>query len=163
MNMKMVWSFPILILLASCSQPAKYVIVSDEMKTLDRTHTDQRYVCLTMDDARSNPDILTLQTKSDVLNYGKKRRDGRDPIEDVLFHLIRDDYQKAQELLSDYGDRIPEYLRLVLMADLASEGKEDPGDASRLVKMYQKALDVKSCAINREIINLRIRQLRYGR
>lgn len=151
-----------ILFLVSCSQPARYVIIPDDLKN-SGFEADQRYVCLTKNDAQANADILYLRTISDIQNYEQKRKESRSPIEDVLSNLIRKDYEKAGKLLNEYGDRIPEYLRLILKADLASEVEKEKVEISQLVKMYQEAIEVKTCDINREIIKLRIRQLRYGR
>jgi hypothetical protein len=148
--------------LVSCAQPARYVIIPDDLKDLG-FEADQRYVCLTKDDAQVNADLLNLRTISDVQNYEQKRKENRNPVEDVLYHLIRKDYEKARKLLGEYGDQIPEYLRLILKADLTSEIEKEKVEISQLVQMYQEAIEVKTCGINREIIKLRIRQLRYGR
>lgn len=152
---------PILFLI-SCAPPARYVIINDDLKDLG-LEANQRYVCLMEADAQANTEILHLRTISDVRNYEQRRKERRNPVEDVLYHLIREDYQKAGELLVEYSDQIPEYLRLVLKADLTSEIKKEKVETSYLVKLYQEATEVRTCYITQEIIRLRIRQLRYGR
>jgi len=156
-------SLPIIMLLGSCAQPARYIIISEDMKDISWENTDQRYICLITEDAQKTPDILALHTKSEIRNYEQKRKDSKNPVEDVLYHLILEDYMRAEELLNQYGDGIPEYLKLVLRADLASESKDENVQASQVVKMYQEAFEVQTCDINRKLIKYRIRQLRYRR
>ena len=87
------------LLLVSCAQPARYMIVSEETKDIRLENPDQRYVFLNKEDAGKNPDILALRTKSDVQKYEQKRKEGGNPVEDVLYHLVRGDYKKAEALL----------------------------------------------------------------
>jgi hypothetical protein len=156
-------ALPIIVLLFSCSSPARYVIISEDMKDAELRDANQRFVCLMKEDARDNAALLALNTKSAVRDYEQRRKAGLNPVEDVLSRLIQEDYKKAAELLNTYGDRIPAYLKLILKADLASEDKKKDMQDGELVKMYQAAFDVQNSEANREIIKLRIRQLRYGR
>lgn len=151
------------ILLVSCAQPARYRIVSEETKDIHVGDPDQRYVFLNKEDAAKNREILALHTKAEVQAYAQRRKESQNPIEDVLYHLVREEYQKAGELLNQYGERIPEYLRLVIKADLASQQEKSEVPVSQLVKMYQDAFEVQTHDLSREIIKLRIRQIRYGR
>ncbi len=154
---------PLVLLLCSCGSPARYVVISEDSTPPAWESADQRYVCLASADARNHRDLLALRTRSDIQDYERKRTDRHDPIEGVLFHLIRDDYPKASELLHRHEDTIPKYLRLLLDADLAYEEERSTAHTSRLIKQYQDAFDVQPCAISRAIIQLRIRQARYTR
>ena len=154
---------PVFLLLCSCSSPARYIVVSEDSTQPHWESADQRYVCLAPADARNNRGLLALRTRSDVQEYERKRTDGHDAIEDMLFYLIREDYPKASELLHQHKAAIPEYLRLLLDADFAYEDARSSAQFSRLIKQYQDAFDVQPCAISRAIIQLRIRQVRYLR
>jgi hypothetical protein len=160
---KRILLLPIIMLLISCASPARYVIISEDMKDADLDNANQRYISLIKEDARDNNGLLTLRTKSAVRDYEQKRKAGSNPVEDVLSSLIREDYKQAEELLGKYWDRIPEYLRLVLKADLTYEHKGNGIEDNQLVKMYQEAFEVQTSDVSRNIIKLRIRQLRYGR
>jgi hypothetical protein len=152
-----------ILLLCACAHPARYVIISEANPDTTLANTGQRYICLKEEDARHNAAILALHTQSDIEKYEQKNTGDRNPVEDVLSHLIEGKYDKAEESLRRNGDKIPDYLRLVLRADLASEGQEENVETGQLVKMYQEAYDTRGCALNRDLIKLRIRQLRYQR
>jgi hypothetical protein len=152
-----------ILLLCSCAHPARYVIVSEEAPDTTLANTGQRYICLKKEDARQHAAILALRTQSDIETYEKKSTGDRGPVEEVLYRMIRGDYARAGELLRQNGNQIPDYVRLVLRADLASEGQGDDAGTDRLVKMYQEAYDTQGCDISRDLIKLRIRQLRYRR
>jgi len=154
---------PLLLLLWSCNHPNRYLIISEGSPEPEWESTEHRYVCLSPADAKNYPHLLALRTESDVLAYERRRTDGADPVEDVLFHLVRDDYPKASELLRRHEGVIPEYLRLLLDADLAYEEARNSVSTSHLIKQYQDAFDVQPCGISRAIIQLRIRQARYLR
>jgi hypothetical protein len=159
----LMFALPLFLLLCSCSSPARYIVISEDSAQPSWESADQRYVCLASADARNNRDLLALQTRSDVQDYERKRTDRQDPIESVLFHLIRDDYPKASELLRQHEDIIPEYLRLLLNADLAYEQTKNSAQTSQLFKKYQDAFEIQPCVISQTIIKLRIRQARYSR
>jgi hypothetical protein len=150
-------------LLCACSEPARYIVVSEDAKDVRWEHTGQRLICLSKEDARNTPDLLALYTKSDIQKYEGKRKDVGGPVADVLYHLIRADYQTANELLNQHGNRIPAYVRTMLKADLAYENAEDNVPPDKVVKLYQDAFELQPCDIGRTIIQLRIRQLRYRR
>jgi hypothetical protein len=151
----------VIMLLFSCAQPARYVIISEDAQNVNRQNTSQRYICLTKEDASNNVDILELYTKSDIQKYAEIKRIGLNPIEDVLSSLIRGSYYEADNGLKKYEERIPLYLRLLLKADLSFEFKHIP--KSQIVGMYQEAFEVQACPLNKEFIKFRIRQMRYGR
>jgi hypothetical protein len=154
---------PLFFLLCSCSSPARYIVISEDSTQPHWESADQRYVCLAPADARTHRDLLALRTRSDIQEYERKRTNRQDPMEGVLFYLIRDEYPKASELLHQHEAAIPEYLRLLLNADFAYEEAKSPAQFSRLIKQYQDAFDVQPCAVSRAIIQLRIRQVRYLR
>ena len=154
---------PILLLQFSCAKPARYIIITEDAKDIRTENTGQFIICLTKEDARRNSDILELRTRSDIKEYQKKRTDSRNPVEDVLYQLIREDYSRAETLLNQYGSSLPIYLRLAVRADLAAEGADRFHPTEELIKLYQEAFDVPGCDINRELIRFRIRQLRYRR
>ena len=154
---------PLFLLLCSCSSPARYIVISEDPAQLQWESANQRYVCLAPGDASTHRDLLALRTRSDIQEYERKRTNRQDPIEGVLFHLIRDEYPKASELLRQHETTIPEYLRMLLDADLAYEEARTSSETNRLIKQYQDAFDVQPCAISRAIIQLRIRQVRYSR
>jgi hypothetical protein len=81
-----------------------------------------------------------------------------------LFHLLRQNYSKASEVLHQNEAAFPEYLRVLLNADLAYEELgRDPAKVTQLIKQYQDAYEIQPCAMSRDLINLRIRQVRYLR
>lgn len=147
----------------SCASPPRYVIISDDMNDAVLENANQRFVSLIKEDAIKNTSLLDLRTKSAIRDYEQKRKGGLNPVEDVLNSLIREDYKQAEALLDKNWNNIPEYLRLVLKADLTYEHKENGIEENRLVKMYQEAYEVQTSDKSRGIIKLRIRQLMYGR
>jgi hypothetical protein len=162
--MRITWLLMI-VLLSACSAPARYIIISDHDQDVrwKQAQADRRLIWLATEDARKRPDILDLYTKADIEKYEKKHRDANDPVEGVLYHLIRADYRVAEELLNQHGDRIPAYVRKMVTADLASEKGTESAPATELMKLYQEAFDSQPCDIGRSIVHLRIRQVRYGR
>lgn len=156
-------SLLLILLLSACAEPARYIVISEDAKDVRWEHTGQRFICLSKEDARNTADLLALYTKSDIQKYEEKRTDVGDPVAGVLYHLIRADYQTTKELLDQHGDRIPAYVRTMLKADLAYENVGDNVPPDRVVKLYQEAFELQPCDIGRNIIQLRIRQLRYRR
>jgi hypothetical protein len=153
----------LILLLCACAEPARYVVIAEDAKDVRWEHTGQRLICLSKEDARSTPDLLALYTKSDIQKYEEKRKDVGDPVAGLLYHLIRADYQTTKELLDQHGDRIPAYVRTMLKADLAYENAGENVPPDKVVKLYQEAFELQPCDIGRNIIQLRIRQLRYRR
>ena|SRR5262245_15344247 len=161
----LIYIFPVF-LLCGCNPPARYIVVSEdspESASASRVNADQRFVCLSQTDAKNNSGLLALGQQSDIQDYERKRTDRQDPVERVLFHLIRAEYSQASDLLHQNQAAFPDYLRVLLDADLAYEQDRNSGDVTRFIKQYQDAFDVQPCAMSREIINLRIRQVRYFR
>ncbi len=155
--------FFLALLLSACSTPARYVVISEDSEAPRLMTTDQRLVCLAPAEARTHRDLLALVTRADVDHYQGKRADKHDPVEEVLFHLVREDYPKASELLHRYEGSIPEYLRLLLNADFTYEESRSAAQSNLLIKEYQEAFEAQPCAASRDIIHLRIRQVRYLR
>lgn len=164
--LKVLLILPILLLYA-CSPAARYIVVSEDLAESSGgylNYVGQRFVCLSQTDARNNSGLLSLRTQSDIEDYERTRTDRQDPVEHLLLHLIREEYSKAREVLHDQESMLPTYLRLMLVADLAyEEAGRNRAQVSQLVKQYQDAYDVQPCAVSREIIKLRIRQVRYSR
>jgi hypothetical protein len=156
-------SLVLVFLLCACAEPARYIVISEDVKDVRWEHTGQRFICLSKEDARNTPDLLALYTKSDIQKYEERRKDVGDPVAGVLYHLIRADYHAANDLLHKHEDRIPAYVRTMLKADLAYENAEDNVPPDKVVKLYQDAFELQPCDIGRTIIQLRIRQLRYRR
>lgn len=150
-----------LLFLCSCSEPARYVIVSEDVGPIQLEAPDQRLICLASGEAKPHAAMIGLRTKNDVETYLHRRPATPDPVEHVLYHMIREDYAKAAELLRQSEDRIPLYLRLLLSADLASEDSTHPLATRQLLGRYQDAFEVQPCTISRSILQLRIRQVRY--
>ena len=148
------------VILSSCAPYARYVIINDHRDGIDFDYAGQRYICLSNKDAENMEGVIALRKKSDIRMYMQTRKDTHNQAEDVLAYLVIGDYKKSKELLQSQWHDMPEYLRLLLRADLASE--TETKRKSSLVKLYQEAYDVQPCDINREIIKFRIRQLRYG-
>ena len=155
-----------LLLFAACNAPVRYVVVSEdsaETYTASRENPAQRFVCLTHADAQNHSGLLALRRQSDIEDYERLRIDRHDPVERILFHLIRGEYGKAGDALHEHEGTVPEYLRVLLRADLAYEAAaNNTANAARFIKQYQDAFDVQPCARSREMINLRIRQVRYS-
>jgi hypothetical protein len=157
-----------LLLVCACNPPPRYIVVPDdspESYPASRDNSDQRFVCLTQADAQKYRGLLALRKQSDIEDYERTRRtDRQDPVEGILFHLIRGEYAKASDSLHQEEATVPEYLRALLRADLTYEVEaRNSINTPQLIKQYQDAFDVQPCAISREIINLRIRQVRYLR
>jgi len=155
------------LLLCACNAPARYIIVSEdsaESYRAYRENADQRFVCLTPADARNHSGLLALRRQSDIEDYKRKRTDPQDPVERVLFHLIREEYSKVSDVLHEHEAAVPAYLRVLLNADLAYEAEaRNPAKHPQFIKQYQEVFEIQPCAMSREIINLRIRQVRYLR
>lgn len=155
---------PLLLLLCSCAQPARYVVISEDVKNITWENPNQRYICLNREDARNNTAILGLYTKAAIHNYEQTQTSQPEPAEEILSYVIREDYKKAAERLSAYqASSIPKYLELLVKADLAFEGELSTVQPNQLVRMYQEAFDLQTSDLSRTIIEHRIRQLRYRR
>ncbi len=141
-----------LYLLSACSPATKYVLVTDR-GDVNFADGDRFYLCLLADDAKRVSGMLRLRTASEVRKYEQTRTGVSDPLEQILFDLIKSNYASAQAELVSRGDALPSYLRLLLKADLAYE----------LVQMYQDAYEDQACEFNKDLIKIRIRQVRYGR
>lgn len=152
-----------LLLLCSCSEPARYVIVSENMDPIKLETSDQRLICLATNEAEPNTEILGLRTKNDIERYVHRRPESPNPVENVLYHVIRGDYVKADEVLRQSENSLPTYLRLLLSADLASEDNTNRSPVDQLIGRYQVAFEVQPCTISRSFMPLRIRQVRYRR
>jgi hypothetical protein len=163
---KLVFILPLL-LLSACNAPARYIVVSEDSAQSYRANhdnSDQRFICLTQADAHNHSGLLALRQQSDIEGYERMRIDRQDPVERILFHLIRGEYDKAGDALHAHEATVPEYLRVLLNADLAYEAEaKNTAKAPQFIKQYQDAFDVQPCIMSREIINLRIRQVRYSR
>lgn len=151
------------LLLSACAHPNRYAIFSEEGPHPAPANSAQRLICLKKDDAQQHAAIVALRTDKDIEKYEKSNPGDRAPVDEILYRLVRGDYARAEELLRQNGDALPDYLRLVLRADLASEGQEEDVETGRLVELYQEAHDHPGCELNRGLIKLRIRQLRYRR
>lgn len=150
---------PILFFL-SCSSPRYVVVNSRHDVNLD--DGDKRYICLNNEDARAYKDILGLRTTSGVTKYRQTKKIDT-PVGEVLYAVIAGKYVMARDTLNKNWDAIPDYLRLLMKADLASELEKERIPASQLAGMYQQAFEAQTSDLNRDIIKIRIRQLRYGR
>ncbi len=148
------------LLLAACSPATKYVLVTDRSE-VNFADGDRFYLCLLADDAKRMSGMLKLRTRADVHKYELTRIDSSDPFERILFHLIRADYGAARAGLEQQGEMLPSYVRLLLKADLAYETSDMP--TTGLVQLYQEAFEGQGCDLNRDLIKMRIRQVRYGR
>jgi hypothetical protein len=155
-----------LLLFAACHAPVRYIVVSDdsaETYSSFRENSAQRFVCLTHADAQNHSGLLALRRQSDIEDYERRRTDRHDPVERILFHLIRGEYGKAGDALHEHEATVPEYLRVLLRADLAYEAAgKNSGNAAQFIKQYQDAFDLQPCAMSHEMINLRMRQVRYS-
>ena len=164
MPKKIVWVLLLMALtLFSCAKPARYVFITDNKADVQYDNFSQRYICLSESDSKTYNEILALRTKSDIEKYKLKRSNIAVPGEEVLFHLITEDYKKAEELLNANQNVIPEYLKLMMRADLAAEIGEGGMQSKQLINLYQEALDMQPCKISGDLIKFRIRQWRYER
>jgi len=149
------------VLMSGCGGRARYVLITDR-NDVDFDDGSTRFICLQAGEAAKMPGLLGLYQDSDIEKYGKTRKQGGDPLEGVLFPLVRKDYGTANARLHQDWMALPEGLRLLLHADMEYEtGKDIP--AERLTALYQDAYERQACDLNRDLIKLRIRQLRYGR
>lgn len=151
----------LLVLLASCAAPARYVIVTGR-SDVDFSDGNQRFICISAADAMNLSGMVALRNDRDINRYGKGRSSASGPLEAILFQMIRNDYAAAGALLERDGRRVPEDLRLLLAADILYETAADI-PRERLTRLYQEAFEKQSCDLNKDLIVLRIRQLRYGR
>lgn len=150
--------------LLACAAPARYVVVSEPLPARPQVDPWQRLVCLAREDAAAvAAPILDLRTRADVERYGRARRGDRGPLEDVLYAVIAGDYGHAEAALRERPSAFPEYLRRLLVADLASERPRSEVPTEALLGLYQDAFDAQRSEEGRTIIELRVRQLRYGR
>jgi hypothetical protein len=152
----------LLCLLTACSPATKYVLVTDR-SDVNFEDGDRFYLCLQADDAKHVNGMLRLRTASEVRKYEQRRTKDADPIEPILFDLIKSNYASAQAGLDSHGDTLPPYLRLLLKADLAYEAGSPKIPTTQLVQMYQDAYENQLCDLNKDLIKIRIRQVRYGR
>jgi len=149
--------------LLACAVPARYVVVSDSpAEWRGPVDASQRLICLAPADVGAVAPMLELRTLPDVERYGRERRGDRGPVEDVLYAVVAGDYDHAEAALRSRPSAIPEYLRRLLAADLASERRATV-PAGEVLKLYQDAYDAQESKVGKTIIELRIRQLRYGR
>lgn len=152
----------LLSLLTACSPATKYVLVTDR-SDVNFADGDRFYLCLQTDDAKLVNGMLNLRTVSEVRKYEQTRTGTVDPLEHILLDLIKADYSSAQAELNNRGDALPSYLRLLLKADLAYETGSQKIPTTQLVQMYQDAYENQACDLNKDLIKIRIRQVRYGR
>jgi hypothetical protein len=152
----------LLCLFTACSPATKYVLVTDR-SDVNFADGDRFYLCLLTDDAKQVNGMLNLRTASEVKKYEQMRTKVADPLEQILFDLIKSNYALAQFKLDKQGDKLPLYLRLLLRADLAYENDSRKLSATQLVQMYQDAYENQACDLNKDLIKIRIRQVRYGR
>ncbi len=149
-------------LLAACSPPIKYVLVTDR-GDVNFGDGDRFYLCLLPDDAKRVNGMVGLLTVSDVKRYERTRPSSSDPLEQVLFDMVRSNYTAAQAGLDKQENGLPPYLRLLLKADLTYETGGQELSATRLIQLYQEAFEDQACGLNKDLIINRIRQVRYGR
>jgi hypothetical protein len=152
----------LLCLLTACSPATKYVLVTDR-SDVNFADVDRFYLCLAADDAKRVTGMLNLRTGSEVGKYEQTRTKVTDPLEQILFDLIKANYASARAGLDSRGDTLPSYLRLLLKADLAYETGSQKIPTTELVQMYQDAYENQACDLNKDLIKIRIRQVRYGR
>jgi hypothetical protein len=150
-------------MLLSCETPARYIIISENKADIKFVNAGRRYICLNKVDAENYKDMLSLRTKSDIKEYEQKRSATPKPLEEILYHLIITDYKKSEELLIIYRNDVPEYLQLLLKADLAAENNIGGMPTNKLVDMYQEALEAQQTEIGRDLMKFRIRQWRLER
>ncbi len=150
-------------LLLGCADAARYVVVTDAPSSGEQDSPERRLICVSESNARANPGLIGLGTRSSVRKYGEERHGDLGAVESALFQLVSGEYGLAEETLRARGAEIPEYLRRLLAADLASERQRAERPAAGLLKLYQEAYDAQESEKARRIVALRVRQLRYGR
>ncbi len=149
------------LLLCACAAPARYVLVTGP-GDVDYSSGSRRYLCLSAEEAARVPGMVGLHSGREIARYERTRRPGGDPLEEVLYRMVKDEYGTAVELLERHGLSLPPGLRLLIRADLAYETDERI-PAERLRDLYQTAFEEQTCGLNHDLILLRIRQMRYGR
>ena len=152
----------LLSLLAACTPLTRHVLVTDRNE-INFADGNRFYVCLQPDEAKQVNGLLNLRTTEDVKKYETTRQTTSEPVEQLLFDVVRADYRAAKADLTSQGDRIPTYLQLLLKADLAYMTEGPQASSVQLVQLYQEAFEAQPCDLNRDLIKLRIRQVRYGR
>lgn len=148
-------------LLLGCAN-ARYVVVRETPLPAEQDVPERRLVCVSEREARAAPGLLGLRTRASVEQYGRERRGDGGAVEEVLFRLVSGEYGRADEVLRARGAELPEYLRRLLVADLASE-RPGATASSALLRLYQDAYDAQETERGRAIVELRVRQVRFGR
>lgn len=149
------------LIMSGCGGRTRYVLVTDRNE-VDFDNGSLRFICLQPDEAAKVTGLLTLYKDRDVQRYGESGKAGQDPIERVLYPMLRKDYGAARVQLEQNWTSLPDGLRLLLRADLSYENGKTV-TAEQLTLLYQDAYEHQPCDVNRDLIRLRIRQLRYGR
>jgi hypothetical protein len=152
----------LLFLLAACTPLTRHVLITDRNE-INFADGNKFYICLQPDEAKQVKGLLNLRTTEDVKKYETTRQTTAGPIEQILFDVVRADYRAAKADMTSRGDRIPTYLQLLLRADLVYLMEGTQASSLQLVQLYQDAFEAQLCDLNRDLIKLRIRQVRYGR
>jgi hypothetical protein len=149
-------------LLAGCAQATRYVVVTGDRPLAAPQAVDRRPIWVADEDAAPVTGLMGLATAADVRQYGATRGGEGLVIEALLFAMVSGDWAGAQALLESRGGEVPAYLRLLVAADVTAETIRASSQAE-VLRLYQQAYDAQATAAGRSVVELRVRQLRYGR
>lgn len=84
------------------------------------------------------------------------------PLIQCLYHLCRGNFEKANTSITNYQNRKYEFLKSLLIADCFYELNKYQKKTEEVIKKYQYCLDISITEKQKEIINHRIKLIRYG-
>jgi len=105
---------------------------------------------------------MALRTMDAIQQHAQKQKADAGPVPAVLSKVLESDYTGARKLLDAQRTSLSPSLVALLDADLTYESNDQKTGTLKLVDMYQAAYDIQVCDLNRDFIQNRIRQLRYG-
>jgi len=149
--------------LAGACSPIRYVAVAAGEPDDERWNADLRRIPLAAPEAVTAGPFLGLLSRPEIEEWERGRSGARSAVEEVLLPLVLGDHVRAGEKLRERGHELPEYLRLLLEADLLSERSPAERTAREVLAAYQRAWEAQPGRPGKEAIELRVRQLRYGR
>lgn len=149
--------------LAGACSPIRYIVVASSEPDDERWNADLRRIPLAAPEAAAAGPLLRLRSRSEVEEWARSRRDAGSAVEEVLLPLVLGDHARTGEKLRERSDELPEYLRLLLEADLLSERPPGERTARDVLAAYQRAWEAQPGKPGKAAVELRVRQLRYGR
>jgi hypothetical protein len=149
-------------LLPACATPTRYVVVSGERPLRAKEASGLRPIWVAEPEAVAAAGLIGLNTDATLKRYAAARPTDGPAVEALLFAVVSGDYSAARETLRARGAEIRPYLRLLVRADVTAE-TSPASSQGELLRLYQDAYDAQEGAAGRAVVELRVRQLRYGR